>query len=69
MLGSVVAEDVVNPVHSSVNGVTGLVFVNLRQPLGPLAVAAGKNKEEKAKKGKMVVSAVSKASLPTPTQA
>lgn len=69
MLGSVVAEDVVNPVHSPVNRVTRLVFVNLRQPLGPLAVAAGKKKKSKAEKGRMVVSAVSKASLPTPKQA
>lgn len=46
MLGSIVTEDVINPVYSPVNGMTGLVFVNLRQPLGPLPVAAGKKKEE-----------------------
>lgn len=48
MLRSVVTEDVINPVDSSVNGMTGLIFVNLRQPLGPLPVAdrKGKNGEK-----------------------
>lgn len=50
MLGSVVTEDVINPVYSPVNRMTRLVFVNLRQPLGPLSVAAGK--KEKGRKEK-----------------
>lgn len=52
MLGSVVTEDVINPVYSPVNRVTRLVFVNLRQPLGPLPVAAGKKKTDKGRKEK-----------------
>lgn len=63
MLGSVVTEDVINPVYSPVNRMTRLVFVNLRQPLGPLSVAVGKKK--KGKKAKIVISALSNASLQT----
>lgn len=57
MLRSVVTEDVINPVDSSVNGMTGLVFVNLRQPLGPLPVA-----DRKGKKGEIIIRALSNAS-------
>lgn len=53
MLGSVVTEDVINPVYSPVNRMTRLVFVNLRQPLGPLPVAAGKKKKERGRKEKL----------------
>lgn len=52
MLGSVVTEDVINPVYSPVNRMTRLVFVDLRQPLGPLSVAAGKKKTDKGRKEK-----------------
>ena len=65
MLGSVVTEDVINPVYSPVDRMTRLVFVNLRQPLGPLSVAAGKKKEEKGGKEKIAISALSNASLQT----
>jgi len=52
MLGSVVTENVINPVYSPVNRMTRLVFVNLRQPLGSLAVAVGKKQKENGRKEK-----------------
>lgn len=64
MLGSIVTEDVINPVYSPVNRMTGLVFVNLRQPLSLLPVAVGE-KERKGKKGKIIISGLSNASLQT----
>lgn len=54
MLGSVVAQDVIDPVDSPVHGVPRLVLVDLRQPLRPLPVAEGRQANKK--EGKAVIS-------------
>lgn len=62
MLGSVVAQDVIDPVHSPVHRVAGLVLVDLRQPPRPLPVARGAKPTRK--KGKAVISCHCATELP-----
>lgn len=50
MLGSVVAQDVVDPVHSPVHRVARLVLVDLRQPQRPLPIAGEGSKQGRKEK-------------------